>query len=327
LYISATSFPTSLAQMQVYPLGPYDDQTKAFVQTVVDAYLAGRTGNGSIVVLREEVSSTPNKLLDTYTGAAAAYSVRKLDKDYTGNCIRIRRASDDAETDIGFDSSGDLDTAAIASHCGSANGYVVTWYDQANVGGTANNATQSSTSRQPKIYNGTSVITENGKPAVDFAGNSIYLSASSTINLGTEDHLLTGVLTVEASPSNRVWFEEHSSSARYVLWRQASNNTLQLYHNTVIGSGIASTDGDQYLITVTRVGTTSTMYKDGGNSISGTAADFTSSGTMKIGIDLLTQGNQSWEGVIQEIVVWDSDKSSNRTGIESNINGYFSIYT
>ena len=96
LYISATPFPTSLASMQVYPLGPYDDQSETLVQTVVDAYLEGLNGNGSIVVIREEVSATPDKLLDTYTGAAAAYSVRKLDKDYTGNCMRIRRDSDDA---------------------------------------------------------------------------------------------------------------------------------------------------------------------------------------------------------------------------------------
>ena len=266
-------------------------------------------------------------LLDTYTGAAAAYSTRRLYGQYTGAALRVREDSGDTETDIGFDSNGDLDTAAIATHCGSANGYVTKWYGQESSGGTGSglDTAQTTASRQPQIYNGTAVITHNGKPAVDFAGNTIFLSASSTINLGTEDHLVTGVVTVEASSSNRVWFEEHSSSTRYVLWRQASNDTLQLYHNTVIGSGIASTDGDQYLITATRVGTTSTLYKDGGNSISGTAADFTSSGTIKIGIDQLNQGNQSWEGVIQEIVVWDTNQSSNRSGIEGNQNAHFEI--
>ena len=31
-------------------------------------------------------------------------------------------------------------------------------------------------------------------------------------------------------------------------------------------------------------------------------------------------------GEVQEVVAWNSDQSSNRTGIENNINTYFSIY-
>ena len=37
--------------------------------------------------------------------------------------------------------------------------------------------------------------------------------------------------------------------------------------------------------------------------------------------------NQNWDGQIQEVIFYDSDQSSNRTGIESDINTYFSIYT
>ncbi len=138
MYISATPFPTALSQMQQYPLGPYDNTAQSTIQAIVDAYINSITANGSVLIVRTVISSSPDKLLDTYTGAAAAYSVRLLDKDYSGSCMRIRRDSDDSETDIGFDSSGDLDTSAIATHCGSANGYVVTWYDQS---GNTNNAT------------------------------------------------------------------------------------------------------------------------------------------------------------------------------------------
>ncbi len=41
-------------------------------------------------------------LLDDYPSAAAAYSVRKLRSAYTGSAIRVRRASDNAEQNIGF---------------------------------------------------------------------------------------------------------------------------------------------------------------------------------------------------------------------------------
>ena len=65
-------------------------------------------------------------LLDTYTGAGAGYSVRRLATSAT-NLMRIREDAGDTETDIGYDSNNELDTAAIATHCGTANGFVVSW--------------------------------------------------------------------------------------------------------------------------------------------------------------------------------------------------------
>ena len=51
-------------------------------------------------------------LLDTYSGAAAAYSLRKLNTSYSGSAIRVRRSSDNTEQDIGF-VNGVLDTTAL----------------------------------------------------------------------------------------------------------------------------------------------------------------------------------------------------------------------
>jgi len=56
-------------------------------------------------------------LLDTYTGAAVAYSLRKLRTAYTGAAIRVRRSSDNAEQDINF-VSGDLDTQSLLDFVG-----------------------------------------------------------------------------------------------------------------------------------------------------------------------------------------------------------------
>ncbi len=90
----------------------------------------------------------------------------------------MRRASDDAELNIGF-SSGQLDTSALATHCGSSDGFVVTWYDQS---GNSNNATQSTAANQPKIYDGsTGVVTENGKPAMLSDGTNAHLNDGTPI--------------------------------------------------------------------------------------------------------------------------------------------------
>jgi hypothetical protein len=52
------------------------------------------------------------------TASAAAYSLRKLRTAYTGPAIRVRRDSDNAEQDIGFTASGDLDTTALLAFGG-----------------------------------------------------------------------------------------------------------------------------------------------------------------------------------------------------------------
>lgn len=56
-------------------------------------------------------------LLDTYTGAAVAYSLRQLRTAYTGAAIRVRRSSDNAEQDINF-VGGDLDTQSLLDFVG-----------------------------------------------------------------------------------------------------------------------------------------------------------------------------------------------------------------
>jgi hypothetical protein len=53
-------------------------------------------------------------LLDTYTDAAAAFSLRKLRAAYSGNAIRVRRSNDNAEQDIGF-INNQLDTGSLAT--------------------------------------------------------------------------------------------------------------------------------------------------------------------------------------------------------------------
>ena len=48
-------------------------------------------------------------------GATASYSLRKLNTLYTGKLITVRRSADNATTDIGFNSCGDLDITSLKS--------------------------------------------------------------------------------------------------------------------------------------------------------------------------------------------------------------------
>lgn len=82
--------------------------------------------------------------------AAAVYALRNLRKAYTGACIKVRRSSDDAEKDIGFNANGLLDTSALLNFVGSGSGFVKTWYDQS---GNARDLAQATTANQPRIVN------------------------------------------------------------------------------------------------------------------------------------------------------------------------------
>ncbi len=88
--------------------------------------------------------------MDTLTGTTVrgAYGLRKLRGAYSGPAIRVRRSSDNAEVNIGFDGSGNLDTAALASHVGAGQGFVVTWHDQS---GNGQDMTQATAANQPEI--------------------------------------------------------------------------------------------------------------------------------------------------------------------------------
>ena len=69
--------------------------------------------------VRQGLGGGVSYLLDNYgTNIGGAYSFRKLSSTYTGECIRVRRSSDNAEADIGF--NGDyLDEVALLAHTGT----------------------------------------------------------------------------------------------------------------------------------------------------------------------------------------------------------------
>ena len=265
----------------------------------------------SLKMTRTTTAAVSDLLLDTYTGAAAAYSVRKLDKDYTGNCMRIRRSSDEATQDIGFDSNGDLDTAAIASFVGDAYGYVTAWYDQS---GNGNNATQSTSSAQPMIYDrvAAAVVTVNGKPAINHANQQRFslsfsnvaqpLSCSMVYKTGT-----VGYATV---------FSSLAAGSDYI----DGNSLSRAYFGTALSH--SKNNSTQILGLLIANGSSSIVRKNGAEDASGN----TGTNAFIAGV-LGGQGSSNTNmPYMQEFVLWGANQSSNASGIETDTNTYFSIY-
>jgi hypothetical protein len=270
----------------------------------------------SLKMTRTTTAAAQDLLLDTYTGAAAAYSVRKLDKDYTGSCMRVRRSSDEATQDIGFDSNGDLDTAAIATFVGDAYGYVTAWYDQS---GNGNNATQSTSANQPMIYDrvAAAVVTENGKPALNCLQPRHF-----TLNSGATQPFTQHIVCNPGTAGNQFAYGEQ------LMLRYDSAGTTK-YHDGSFRTPsptFTNASGDQNHNMLFYYGAT-TGYAVQNQSSHQEEASVTFSNlrlaTSSLG-GKLTSGGIS---ALQEFIIWDNDQYSNRSNIETDVNTYFSIYT
>jgi hypothetical protein len=273
----------------------------------------------SLKMVRTTTAASGDLLLDTYTGSAAAFSVRKLDKDYVGYCMKVRRASDDAEADIGFDSNDDLDTAAIATHCGASAGFVSVWYDQANIGGTPNNATQSTSSKQPQIYNGTAVITENGKPAIkptsdtqelDFSlassasGYTLFSVIKESGVASTPSSCLVNILGAGVGGDYILIGTQNSTTT--IISQDAGNLSYRLDEST----WTPANRGDVYTAVAT------------GNHLVSVYTDYTGSNFGRFGYVFGTIAMYQ----MQEAIFYPSNEftSGNLSGIETNISTHFS---
>jgi hypothetical protein len=288
--------------------------------------LRTRTGQVSDIVQNSPFTSV---LLDTFPNAAAAYSLRLLRSAYTGSAIRVRRSNDNAEQDIGFDTSGNLDTSALTSFVGANNGFVVTWYDQS---GNGRNATQAIAGSQPQIVSSGNVILDNGKPSLAFNGsrmliysglvyatNTVFATAVFSLNNSVDFGVIasqntggtgrSNILSIDNSiPKKSVYFFNNGTSYSNLSSGTITDNTQTLMTNY-------SFNNDYY---------NALNGSSGNNNISGQPFTPVSSNGFGIG-GQLNFFNQL-TGKIQEINIWNSDQSIIKTFIEANINDYYAIY-
>ena len=126
-----------------------------------------------VLALASASATLPAANISGVSGASSVFSLRKLVDSYSGSAINVRLTSDSTSMDIGFDGSGNLDTAALLTFVGSGDGFVTRWYDQAEFGGDQGDGRDSSEAQHPRIVSsGTLVTSDNGKVALDFTGEN-----------------------------------------------------------------------------------------------------------------------------------------------------------
>jgi len=245
-----------------------------------------------------------------------AYSVRKLSSTYSGAAMRVRESSGNTEADIGFDSNGDLDETALLSHVGSNNGFVTKWYDQS---GNSGDLEQTTTANQPQIVSSGAVLKENGKPIIT------GLAASNGSHLD-----LSGTKTTYLPSTGQHYFFSVSkiSTDRAIIYRE--NTRFQLIAQN--GSTSTNTRNDpNYLSNTYRKNSTSYSPTNRNEvrtsflsqhllTIDGSLDN--TQGSFVLGYGSFSFANYS----MQEFIVYDGDKSSDESDIETAINNHYSIY-
>lgn len=279
-------------------------------------------------------------LLDEYPGAAAAYSVHQINTGYGGSAIQVRRASDNATADIGFD-NGELNIGQLINHCSGTNCFVSIWYDQS---GNGRNATQTTAGSQPKIYDSsTGIVYENGQPALNFDGtDDVFLMDAgliSAIGILNNDFSFFAVSKIGDLANFEPFFRLRNSASVTDIFAVNSSNTnnINLFqrNSASIVVSTSSTDtigGDVALIELNYTGSIANYFING--TASGTPAHTFAIPTSSFNLGGIGAGfypnNTTIEfpfnGKMQTLIFYATDQTTNRTGIETNLNNFFSIY-
>jgi PKD repeat protein len=291
--------------------------------------LAGKVGAGGVEIKNSYIEILAALILDAFPNAAVAYSIRKLRTLYTGSAIRVRRSSDNAEQDIGFNGSNGLDTTALLAFVGAGNGFVTTWYDQS---GNGKDATQSTSANQPQIVSSGSLILDNGKTSLQFDGNRGLRNTNLVYTTNTL--FATSVFSKDNNASFTVLLSQNSDGVgrSSVL---SFNNTSPAKSNYFFNNGTSYNNeslntfpnSTQTLMTNYSFGNDYFNAINGGggnNVISGQS--FTPVSVNGTGIGQSPNQTQRHLGKIQEIILWNSDQSANKTAIETNINTYYNVF-
>ena len=334
IYYSEAAFadPDTGTWVEFTP-APADDASFATVKAALLEYLKARTGGTVPISLKqtwEETESSTYLLDQAYgSGAAAAYSTRQLRNAQT-DCMTIRRASDGTTTTIGFDSEGNIDEAAIVSFCTGTTCTVYQWLDQS---GNGNTATASAPANEPTIYTGGALVKRKGRIALDFLGNdNIPLPTNSLpSNINNASSFLVYDFDT-AAPLNVSYqalaLGRNSPNQRWYTPFIYNSTGLEYfsYGNSLSGNVIKKPDDFVHLLTAIAGSTQGNASAFADGTIT-TTTSLQSAVPPEGAIGGFANSNNHYKGTMQEIVIYDSDKSSVRTDIEENIGDYFTQNT
>lgn len=269
--------------------------------------------SGQIYIDSYRFASGTQLLLDQYP-ATAAYSLRKIRTDYTGNCLVVRKASTGDTLAIGF-LDNYIDTAAIVTFCTGTSCTVQTWYDQSANG---NHATQATSAAQPTIFSAGAILTQGSKKAIK-GDSGDFLNAIFTRN---QPHAAMYVGTITNSDFGT---DSYGVSNDASMFNDNNRIRISARTGTTYSELILNANPANYsLISALYNGSSSRVDL---NTSSATGSIGTNGGG---GVVIFSThnnlGNLGNAGFAQELIIWTSNNTADWSAIQTNINNFYSIY-
>ena len=289
----------------------------------------GVSVEGRVYNITLTISSTTSGGVKVYAGGnqSAVYSTVGVHE------LTITGGSTNNILGINPNGSATLSISAFSAIDTTNNGYVRTWYDQS---GNNLDVIQTSTANQPQIVNEGSIILTNNTFSIQFNGSTTSLSADSNGNnfvngpafgatVSTSDNLS---LTNDQPIFARTGDSSNVIVVGYDIGSVAKAAKYELgYQFNPTHSVVAST---QYLHILDYDGSTNFDFYQN-NAIStgnqNPSTDLTAN-RLTIGSGASAAGS-AWKlsGSIQEVILYEADKGSDKDAIQTNINTYYNIYS
>ncbi len=290
--------------------------------------------NGLSVSVSNAVQMGQPRRSNVFSTTTAAYALRiPAGSTYSGPLIRVRRSSDNAESDFSAvifpDVSGNrwIDTVALLAFVTSGGGFVTTWYDQS---GNGRHATQASLLSQPRIVTAGVLDTSNGRPTLVFSGTQCLYATSPSNPLasaftqnavGTGAGVLVALSTTAANNQNSCLGAANMSAFGAIGPWYGGYGQDSTFFATASASSATS------ILTKTFTGGTGTIlgYRNGNQVFS--KSDSYTAGNTQIAIGVQTFNNfQFLNGSAQEVFIALSVLSASaRRNLELSQGAAFSI--
>ena len=257
-------------------------------------------------------------ILNTFPGAFAAYSLRKLKSGTLDTVITIQRESDNEFLPIGFTPDGNLDTESITSFCTGTICRVTELKDQV---GTAH-LSQSTLANAPIIYESGALITSNtNRVALKFSTNQRLVSTSTYTANSLRDfsyflaHAQTGsyvnTATIVSLPETDI--KRTASTTLTIVGASNPLNNNVLFNSNVVQAIFAARDSS---LKVTRLGVSGLQ-----SNLNETLVPQTTARNIVIGSN---QSSQEYSNILfQELVYYRANRIDIRNEFETQASHFY----
>ena len=242
-------------------------------------------------------------LLDTLgVAAATAFSLRLLTGSFKGNCCNIRRSSDNAQQNVGFDSQGNFNIGQFSSFVGGGSGFVTKWYDQS---GNGFDVSQGTAATQPQI---SLASTPSGVPSVLFSGSQFLQVASGWVGV-SQPQSLAAVAQISNITAGFVAVSRGSATNDTPQMFLSGSNTVAIQAPTQLAATASNAAFHSFIAVFSGAG--SSIDVDGTITSGNTGTNFTT-GTFTIASN--TAGGSPLTGNICEVIGFNVGLTTTQQG-------------